>query len=97
MSNTKPDQYRIDVLDERERAGSPEAYNNILASDQRLALIRQTKQERRELHALLKANGLGSIVRTKRQAQALAGNAKNLGFQHQLTIRELWNLSAFTL
>lgn len=90
-------QHRIDVISAEERAGGRTAYYTETTSKERLDMWRAEKAQRKELHEILKANGLRSITRTKQDAQRLIDKVKQLGFRHELVIHELWPLSHFTI
>ena len=94
MSKT---QYRIDVISAEEMAGGRTAYYTETTLKDRIDMRRAEKSRRSQLYAVLKANHLRSITRTKQDARRLIDKVKQLGFTHELEVHELHHLSAFTI
>lgn len=87
-------QHYIDVPSAESRASGQQAFYTETVVKDRLDMRRAERDERQALLQILKANHLRRITKTKQDAQRLIDKVKQLGFQHELVIHELWPISA---
>ncbi len=87
-------QHYIDVITAEERAGGRQAYYTETTAQDRLDMRRTEKAQRNELKQIIRTNRLRLITITKQDAQQLIDKVKQLGFEHELVIHELWPVSA---